>query len=176
MTVTAKRAIAVLSILGFVALTLSAQIPTPRPAENRLDVPMGAYVPAGPQSGVLGDSVPRSGLREATGDYQIAGSVYYGSSYGQNAEEMQLAQLTHTLVKQLAKADGQEKEKIKASLTEALDKQFDLRQKRNEAEVAALESHVKKLKEIVQKRQENRRDIVSKRLAQLVGEAEGLGW
>jgi hypothetical protein len=80
------------------------------------------------------------------------------------------------LVKQFAKAKGEEREKIKAKLSDALEKAFDLRQKRHQEEIAALEAQVSKLKELVQKRQANRGEIVTKRFEQLVREAEGLGW
>jgi hypothetical protein len=91
-------------------------------------------------------------------------------------EELELAKQSAKLIKQLGKAEGESKDKIKTQLTETLGKQFDLRQKRHEAEIAALEAQLKKLKELVQKRQENRREIIGKRLDQLVREADGLGW
>ncbi len=95
---------------------------------------------------------------------------------GMNQEEMQLAHESEQLVKQLGKAEGDNKEKIRTKLTETLGKQFDARQKRHEAEITALEAKIKKLKEMVQKRQDNRREIISRRMEQLVREAEGLGW
>jgi hypothetical protein len=91
-------------------------------------------------------------------------------------EEMENAQKSAELVKQLAKAEGDKKDKIKDQLTETLGKQFDARQKRHDDEIKALEDQVKKLKELVKKRQNNRREIISQRLEQLVREAEGLGW
>lgn len=99
---------------------------------------------------------------------------YYGSRA--HREEIDLAQKSEELVKQLAKAEGDKKDKIKDQLTDTLGKQFDARQKRHDGEIKALEAQVKKLKELVQKRQENRREIISKRLEQLVREADGLGW
>jgi hypothetical protein len=69
-----------------------------------------------------------------------------------------------------------DRDKLKTKLSDLLEKQFDVRQKRHEKEIEALEAQVKKLKELVQKRQENRRDIVAKRLEQLVRDAQGLGW
>ncbi|HZV03935.1 MAG TPA: hypothetical protein VE999_02495 [Gemmataceae bacterium] len=101
---------------------------------------------------------------------------YYGIGEVARREEAELAQKSHELVKQLAKAEGEKKEKIKDQLTDTLGKQFDARQKRHQDEIAALEKQIKKLKELVEKRKENRREIISKRLDQLVREAEGLGW
>jgi hypothetical protein len=74
-----------------------------------------------------------------------------------------------------AKTDG-EKESITAKLRDALEKQFDQRQKKHQADAEALEAQVKKLKELIHTRSENRREIVSRRLEQVVREAQGLGW
>jgi hypothetical protein len=74
-----------------------------------------------------------------------------------------------------AKSDG-DREKIKSQLAETLEKQFDQRQKRHEEEIKSLEAQIKKLKDLVDKRQENRREIVSARLNQIVKESQGLGW
>ena len=84
---------------------------------------------------------------------------------------------TMKLTKQLAeaKSDG-DKDKIKEKLKELLVKQFDDRQKRHEKELEALETQVKKLKEMVGKRQENKKDIIDERIKQLQRDAQGLGW
>ncbi len=84
---------------------------------------------------------------------------------------------TLNLTKQLseAKSDG-DKEKIKEKLKELLLKQFDEKQKRHEKELEALEAQVKKLKEMVGKRQDNKKDIVEERMKQLQRDALGLGW
>ena len=74
-----------------------------------------------------------------------------------------------------AKSDDQRKE-IRSKLTDNLGKQFDLRQKRHGLEIEALETQVKKLKELVRKRQESREDIISRRVDQILREADGLGW
>ena len=85
--------------------------------------------------------------------------------------------LTVQLAKQLvdAKTDG-DKEKLKEKLKETLGKQFDDRQKRHEKEIEALEAQIKKLKDMVAKRQENKKDIIDDRTKQLEREAKGLGW
>jgi hypothetical protein len=84
---------------------------------------------------------------------------------------------TDKLARQLAKAKGEgEKESITAKLRETLEKQFDQRQKKHQAEAEALEAQVKKLKELISTRNENRKEIISRRLDQVVREAQGLGW
>lgn len=93
------------------------------------------------------------------------------------AEEQQLTHQASELARKLREAKSEvDKDKLRTLLTEALDHQFDLRQKRHKAEIENLEAQVKKLKDLVQKRQDARREIISKRLDQLQREAEGLGW
>jgi hypothetical protein len=112
------------------------------------------------------------------GAYQAFPNMTGYTAYAQSAaEEQQLAHQAHELARKLRDAKGEaDKDKLKAKLAETLEKQFDLRQKRHTAEIENLEAQVKKLKELVQKRQEARRDIINKRLDQLQREAEGLGW
>jgi hypothetical protein len=81
------------------------------------------------------------------------------------------------LVRQLSEAKSDaDREDLKTKMTQALEKQFDQRQRRHEAEIEALEAQVKKLKDLVRARNENRREIVSRRLEQILREAQGLGW
>jgi hypothetical protein len=74
-----------------------------------------------------------------------------------------------------ATTDAQRSE-VRTKLEENLGKQFDLRQKRHGLEIEALETQVKKLRELVRKRQESRAEIISRRVDQVLREAEGLGW
>jgi hypothetical protein len=96
---------------------------------------------------------------------------------GRSPAEAEVENAVARLVAQLsdAKTDS-DKDKIKNQLSELLEKQFDQRQKRHESEIAQLEAKVKKLKDLVAKRQENRREIISKRFDQVVRDAPGLGW
>jgi hypothetical protein len=92
-------------------------------------------------------------------------------------DEAKLAQSAAKLARTLgeAKSDA-ERDKLKDQLNKVVESQFDLRQKRHANEIAELEARVKKLKDLLAKRQENRREIVSKRLEQILSEAQGLGW
>jgi hypothetical protein len=72
--------------------------------------------------------------------------------------------------------DDGERTKIKPKLAAALTKQFEQQQKRRELELARAEEQLKKLRELMKKRGEEKKNIVDKRLDQLVREAEGLGW
>ncbi len=82
-----------------------------------------------------------------------------------------------SLASQYAEAtDDAERQKIKAQLAELLGRQFELQQQIREDEVAQLESRVKKLRSVIEKRKEARQSIVNNRLEQLLRDAEGLGW
>jgi hypothetical protein len=74
-----------------------------------------------------------------------------------------------------ARSDA-EKDKLKDQLSDTLEKQFELRQKRHENEIAELEAQVRKLRGLVKKRLDNRHEIVAKRLEMILRDAEGLGW
>jgi hypothetical protein len=92
-------------------------------------------------------------------------------------DETMLTQSAARLAKALGEAKSDtEREKLKDQLSKVLESQFDQRQKRHANEIAALEARVKKLKDLLARRQENRREIVSKRLDQILSEAQGLGW
>jgi hypothetical protein len=92
-------------------------------------------------------------------------------------EEANLGRQVQSLGRQLEAADSDtRRDEIKAKLGEALGKQFDVRQKRHGLEIEALEARIKKLKQVVQKRQENRAEMISRRLDQIVRDSQGLGF
>jgi hypothetical protein len=92
-------------------------------------------------------------------------------------EESNLAHQVDELGKKLADSkDSEERSKIKSQLNDLLGKQFDLRQKRHQEEFDALKAKLEKLKQLLDKRQENRKDIIAKRLDQVLSDADGLGW
>jgi hypothetical protein len=100
--------------------------------------------------------------------------------FGGNRNEWQVHQeeaAIAPLVKQLkdAKSDS-EIDKIKGQLDDALEKSFAMRQKRHTEEIEDLEAKVKKLKELVAKRQEKRHEIIANRRDQILRDAQGLGW
>jgi hypothetical protein len=81
------------------------------------------------------------------------------------------------LTTEYGRTEGNEaRTKVKDKLSAALVKQFDAQQKRRELELSRVEAQVKKLRELMKKRDEERKTIIEKRLDQLVREADGLGW
>jgi hypothetical protein len=80
------------------------------------------------------------------------------------------------LVKELKSAEGANKETVLTKLKSAVGEQFDNRQVGKAKELKALEEQLAKLKEIHAKRSQQRDQIVTERVQQLLREAEGLGW
>jgi len=135
-----------------------------------------------PRSADSADTLPASSAPNKLGDdtlraWPTSGPTVDPALKQLAAEEMAIARQADLLIRQLeaAESDARRKE-IKAKLSEALGQQFDVRQKRHGLEIEALEAQVKKLKELVQKRQENRAEIISRRLDQVVRDGEGLGF
>jgi hypothetical protein len=94
-----------------------------------------------------------------------------------HASEASAEREVNNLVKGYAgTSDEAQRTKIKANLSTALEKQFELQQQRRELEVARIEAQLKKLRDLMKKRGDARQTIVEKRLDQLVRDAEGLGW
>jgi hypothetical protein len=92
-------------------------------------------------------------------------------------DEANLAHEADRLARQLGEAKSDtDRDKLKTQLGEVLGKQFDQRQKRHEREIEQLEAQIKKLRNLVEKRQENRREIIGRRLEQILRESQGLGW
>jgi hypothetical protein len=128
------------------------------------------------------DLVPNPGVAAGQRPAAVApghtsGGFAFDAGQPNSMLPIQLSAETDPLVRQLgeAKSDA-ERKNIKAKLIQVLEKQFDRRQRRHEAEIEALEAQVKKLKDLVRARSENRREIVSRRSEQILREAQGLGW
>ena len=206
-----KLALALVAVVGSVALAASAQ--PPNPSDNSVSrtyyyrtpgiaSPQPVPSPAQQESssatvtstrpgqnpnGGLG-GMARGGMAGGMGggvkEYSDVGalqSFYLGRMLRGKAEtfpeDFSIAHETDQLIRQLgeAKSDS-DRDKLKVKLGEILEKQFEQRQKRHEGEIAELEAQVKKLKDLVAKRQENRREIVARRLEQVLRESQGLGW
>ena len=61
-------------------------------------------------------------------------------------------------------------------LTKVVSDQFDLRQESRERELKELEEHVRKLRELHQRRAKEKDQIVRDRVRQLLRDVDGLGW
>jgi hypothetical protein len=92
-------------------------------------------------------------------------------------EESKANQEVHGLLRDYKRTEDADKRgEIKTKLTAALAKQFDAQQKRRDLELARVEAQLKKLRELMKKRGDERKTIIDRRVDQLVRDAEGLGW
>lgn len=73
-------------------------------------------------------------------------------------------------------ASKSEKANIEAELNKILSELFDLREENRREEVAKLETRLKELKDSLKERQENKAEIIKRRLAQLTGQGQHLEW
>src|SRR5579875_1927546 len=175
-----KLVLLFIAAVGSTALVASAQTPG-RPYTITARVPDGAqHVIAQPAPVAVPVETPGAGYTAVTAPNGSMNNTVYEirpQLFTFKVEEHNLSQQAERLARQLAeaKSDG-DREKIKGQLSEVLEKQFDQRQKRHEEEIQALEAQIKKLREMVEKRRENRRDIISRRLDQILKESQGLGW
>jgi hypothetical protein len=148
--------------VGCLAVAGGAQTPAP-------PVAAPPPVPAPGAAVILGGTGQAEFL---SGDHVLTTDrVWYAQGFGRaDGEALKLA-------KQIAEAktDG-EKDKLRDKMKDVLDKAFEERQKRHEKEIDALEAQVKRLKEMVSKRKEAKREIIDERMKQLQREAAGLGW
>ena len=90
--------------------------------------------------------------------------------------EINLDENVAGLARQLKSVEGAEKEGLVAKLKSSVGEQFDQRQEGKARELKALEEQLAKLKEIHNKRTQQRDQIVADRVQQILREVEGLGW
>ncbi|HEV3004419.1 MAG TPA: hypothetical protein VGX78_08145 [Pirellulales bacterium] len=91
--------------------------------------------------------------------------------------DAKLAQEAQQLIEQYAGAtDDDGRAKLKDQLAQTIERQFEAQQKLRELEVSRIEARVKKLRNLIDKRNMAKRTIIDKRLDQLIRDAEGLGW
>jgi len=180
-----KRAFFLPAVLGltFLGAAQAQDQSSPRPDAFS---PAPPTSPVAPQNGPRGEGGGFGGGRLFGGGGQFGGGGFGGGGMGSSTSSSSsfftgmrdpMSAEIDRAVDQLGKAKSDaEKEKMKAELSQKLEKQFDQRQKRHEADIEALETQIKKLKELVKTRNDNRKEIVSRRLEQLVRDSQGLGW
>ena len=96
---------------------------------------------------------------------------------GLRHEDQKLETEVQSLLGQYAaEKDEGSKDDVREKLTEALQQQFDLRQKMRDQEITQLEEQIKRLRELFEKREAAKSKIIQARFDQLIRGAEGLGW
>ncbi len=175
-----KYAVAMLASTCLVAIAASVtaqQDAQPRERAKSADVvpavpPKTSYYV--PDTATLPTQVPRLETNYGSDEWKfIVHPVRNQIALQESALAQEANEIRHRL--ESATTDAQRSE-VRAKLSENLGKQFDLRQKRHGLEIESLEAQVKKLRELVRKRQDSREEIISRRVDQVLREAEGLGW
>ena len=70
---------------------------------------------------------------------------------------------------QYRRASGDERTKIKQQLEETVNKHFDVRQQRRTLELKRMEGELQRLREVIDRREKARKEIVEKRVTELLG-------
>ena len=121
---------------------------------------------------------PRTTADGRTVYYAVAGQgVQDAETTKLAAQEQSAAQEARALAGQYAQADSDAaREEVKKKLREKLATIFDLQQQRRDREVAQIEERLGKLKETMKKRDTSKDPIIDRRLDQLTGGVDELGW
>jgi hypothetical protein len=93
-----------------------------------------------------------------------------------NRSDYDLDMQTQELSEKLRGAKKEDREKLKAEITETVTKHFDVRQKRRELQIKRMEDELKKLREAMTRRNESKEQIIKKRMAELIGNEDDLGF
>ena len=90
-------------------------------------------------------------------------------------KEQKIAEEVQKIADQYKSAtDKEERAKLKKQLEELSGQQFDIRQQYRGLEVKHLETELARIRDSIQKRTENREQIIKRRVAQLVHEEDDL--
>ena len=86
--------------------------------------------------------------------------------------DMELELQSRELATQYHSASKEDREKIKTQIVELVNKQFDVRQQRRTLELKRMEDELKRLREALDRRTKARKELVEKRVSDLVGPEE----
>jgi hypothetical protein len=158
---------------GIGAGPASGQVPTTAPTQ---------LTPA-PQAAPPVSALPSYGPMTAfpgVNEYQPAPANPFFTNLvadSHSSKERELDRQSHDLARQYARTENRdEREKLRDKLNDTLKQQFDAQQQRRKDEIKQIEDQLKKLRELMQKREDSKSSIVQRRLEQLLQEADGLGW
>jgi hypothetical protein len=88
-----------------------------------------------------------------------------------------LERQSHELGESYRKAQDEATRKtVRSNLANVLTQLFDLREMNRQEEVKRLEAELKRLKDTLAQRQQNRANIIERRIQQLTGEAGAMEW
>lgn len=91
-------------------------------------------------------------------------------------EDLDLERQTREQAMQYRRAPKAQREKIKVKLQELVNKHFDVRQQRRSLELKRLDEELKRLREAMDRREKARKDLVERRVVELLGPDEDPGF
>jgi hypothetical protein len=83
-------------------------------------------------------------------------------------QDQDLERQTRELVMQYRRAPSGEREKLKSQITDLVNKHFDVRQQRRSLEFNRLEAELQRLRDAIDRRSKARKEIVQKRVSELI--------
>jgi phage-related minor tail protein len=92
--------------------------------------------------------------------------------YELQQKDMELERQSRALAMEYAHGPKENREKLKEEIIALVNKQFDVRQHRRTLELKRLEEELKHLRDMLERRTKARKELVEKRVSDLVGPAE----
>lgn len=89
------------------------------------------------------------------------------------SEDIELDRHTREQAMQYRRAPKEQRQQIKQRIEELVSKHFDVRQQRRSLELKRLEEELKRLREAMDRREKARKEIVEKRVSELLGPEDG---
>ena len=91
-------------------------------------------------------------------------------------QEMDLDRQTRDLVDQFRQTPRAKRDDIKKQVEKLVDQQFDVRQQRRQLELKRFEEEMQRLRDALERRNSARKRIVEKRVTELLGQDEDIGF
>lgn len=91
-------------------------------------------------------------------------------------EDDELDRRTHELGTQFRQAPPEQRERMQRELREMVNKQFEVRQQRRTLELKRIENELQRLREAIERRAKNREQLIERRVAELTGREDDLGF
>jgi hypothetical protein len=144
-------------------------------------------MPMGPMPGGMPGGMPGMGLGGRHGfgrgmgpsDFRPYPGMPGGGVYVPDPEmerllrqDMQLGSEAEGLAGKYHEAAKEDRAEIKQQLVETLEKQFEVRQQRRGLELKMMENQLKRLRELVDRRAKTKKELVQKRVADMIGPEE----
>ncbi|MEN6458955.1 MAG: hypothetical protein ABFC63_08485 [Thermoguttaceae bacterium] len=91
-------------------------------------------------------------------------------------KDMEFERQTRELAKQYRDASEADQPKVKEQIAEVVGKHFDIRQQRRALELKRLEQELQRLRDTMDHRSKARKEIVERRVSELTGHGDELGF